>query len=240
MGKVIAQALDVTPTDDGGSLRFDPDAMRQPGQRSLLILRQFADLLFSQAVLGSCAYAEVVLAPPPYVPFSEQLTAAIDTFTIAHEYGHVILGHRGVHEDAAGSYDQELAADTLGFRIATAAWNGHLWSYLGASALFSGYDAILRASNTFVTGAIEIAPSSTHPAGTARRAPLSAELPNGSMEVVLGDAIEYALERMTSFLLRAFSKAHRDGFPQSGYRPSSEIEKMAAFEAFLDTGLAPD
>jgi hypothetical protein len=240
LGKVIAQALDVTGTDDGGSLRFDPDAMRQPGQRSLLILRQFADLLFSQVVLGSCAYAEVVPVPPPYVPFSEQLTSAIDTFTLAHEYGHVILGHCGVHEDGAGSYEQELAADTSGFQIATAAWKGHLWSYLGASALFSGYDAILRASNTFLTGSMEAGPSSTHPAGTARRAALSAELPRGSTEIGLGDAIEYALERMTTFLLRAFGKAHRDGFPPAGYRPSSEIEKMAALDAFLNTGFAPD
>lgn len=240
LGKVIAQALDVTRTDDGGSLRFDPNAMRQPGQRSLLILRQFADLLFSQTVLGSCAYAEVVLAPPPYLPFSEQLTSAIDTFTLAHEYGHVILGHRGVHQDGADSYEQELAADTLGFQISTAAWNGRLWSYLGASALFTGYDAILRASNTFLTGETETQPSSTHPSGTARRAALSPELPPGSMEVVLSDAIEHTLERMTTFLLRAFGKAHRDGFPPAGYRPSSEIEKISAFEAFLNAGLAPD
>ena len=240
LGKVITQAVDITATDDGGGLRFDPYAMLQPGPRSLLIVQQLADLLFSHVVLGSCAYAEVVPAPPPYEPFAEQLTAAIDTFTLAHEYGHVILGHRGVHQDGAGSYKQELAADALGFKIATAAWNGTLWSYLGASALFTGYDTILRASNAFLTGAKETAPSSTHPAGTARRAALSAELPAGSMEVVLSDAGEYALERMTTFLLRAFRKAYRDGFPPAGYRPASETEKTAALDAFLNEGLAPD
>ena len=234
LARVIAQAMDAQVGDD--SLRFDPLALTKDPERSILILRQFADILFSQAVLGTCALTEATGVPAPYEPFARQLTSAIDTFTLAHEYGHVILGHSGGHQ----SREQEAAADKVGFDIVTAAWNGQLWAYLGASALFSGYDAILRATNTFLTGELETEMSPTHPSGTERRRALSAELPRQSMEVVLSDGIEQALERMTTFLLRAFRKAHRDGFPPAGYRPSSEIEKMAAFDAFFTTGLAPD
>jgi hypothetical protein len=236
LARVIAQAMDAQFSDDGGSLRFDPLALPKNPERSIVILRQFADILFSQAVLGTCALTEATDVPPPYQPFARQLTSAIDTFTLAHEYGHVILGHGGGHQ----SHEEEVAADKVGFDIATAAWEGKLWAYLGASALFSGYDAILRATNTFLTGKLEDEQSPTHPSGTQRRRALSAELPPHSMEVALSDGIEQALERMTTFLLRAFRKAQLEGFPPAGYRPSSEIEKAAAFDAFFTAGLLPD
>ena len=238
LGQTAAQAIDAKLREDGGAFSVDEQTMfRVPGY-FLTLARQWADLLFSQAVLGTCAYAQVVQVSPQHVPFAERLKLAIDTFALAHEYGHVILGHADLCDSKPDqAHAREFAADAVGFRICVAA-GGSLWACLGANAFFLGTEAVELASSVFLTGASPCEPSPTHPSPAARRRaitqhPDSAD--DNANKVVR--SIDEMLGKLTEYILPAFAEARRQGFPGTGYRPD-EYAKYAAFEAFWRAGVA--
>jgi hypothetical protein len=243
LGKAAAQAIDAKPGEDGGSLMFDPNRIYREPDYCLALERQWADLLFSQAVLGTCSYAEVARVSQEHAPFADQFKEAIDTFILAHEYGHVILGHTDLYGTGQPvepeiAHAQEFAADGVGFEIC-AAWGGSLWACLGASVFFFGSEAGDLAANVFLTGDSRGKPSPTHPSPTSRRRATMERLKEAD-----GDALQIsryiyeALGRMTTFVLPAFAEAFRQGFPEAGYRPADEYAKAAAFEAFWRTCVA--
>ncbi|HXH37719.1 MAG TPA: hypothetical protein VNN08_03750 [Thermoanaerobaculia bacterium] len=244
LGKLAAQAIDAKLSGSGSSLLFHatpPPIIDHIGRHSQILL-QFYDFLFSQAVLGTSVYIDIVPLPPQNAPVANQLIDSIDTFVLAHEYGHVILGHTGVHGSGKSGHEQELEADALGLDLCTAAWNGELWAYSGASVFLSGLDVVDRAAATFLTGSPEPKPSASHPAAAERRAALSAVLrraadPNvceGAMR--MADAIDWALHQMTELARPGFEKAYRKGYPHAGFRPRDEYEKRASLYAFMAEG----
>lgn len=237
LGKTAGQAIDAKLSADGGSLLIDAERLYRQHGYDWALLRQWADLLFSQAVLGTCVYCEMVQVAPEHAPFAEQLKEAIDTFTLAHEYGHVILGHTDLYGSGRSlepkdAHAQEFAADRVAFEICTA-WGGSLWSCLGGSVFFYGREGGELAANVFLTGESRGEPSPTHPSSAARRrAIVQLSEAADSKSVRISHDIYEALGKMTAYLLPAFAQAHRQGFPEAGYRPAHEYDKMAVFEAF--------
>lgn len=243
LGKTVAQAIDAKQSADGGSLQFDPGRLyRQPGY-DWALLRQWADLLFSQAVLGTCVYAEPVQVAGEHAPFADQLKEAIDTFTLAHEYGHVILRHTDLLESGRSlepteAHAQEFAADEVAFEICTA-WGGSLWACLGASVFFYGSEGATLAANVLLTGDTQAAPSPTHPRPAARRRAIIERSETADAQAVRVSLDIYeALGKLTGFLLPAFAEAHGQGFPEAGYRPTDEYAKTAVFEVFWQAARA--
>lgn len=243
LGRTAGQAIDARPGSDGASLTFNPQRLYRERGYDRALIRQWADLLFSQTILGTCAYCEMVQVAPEHAPFADQLREAIDTFILAHEYGHVILGHTDLYGSGRSlepeeAHAQEFAADGVAFAICKA-WGGSLWACLGASVFFYGREGADLAANVFLTGEARGSASSTHPAAAARRRTIMqvSETVDANAVRVSRDIYE-ALGKMTGYLLPAFAEAHRQGFPEAGYRPASEYEKAAAFETFWRAGIA--
>jgi hypothetical protein len=239
LGQTVAQAIDAKWGEDGRSLLVDENTMfRVPGY-FFALARQWADLLFSQAVLGTCVYVEIVRVSPQHAPFAEQLKQAIDTFALAHEYGHVILGHADLCDSKPDeAHGREFAADAVGFKICVAS-GGALWACLGASAFFLGSEAVELASNVFLTGASHCEPSPTHPSPAARRRAITQQSDSGNGNPnKVAHSIYETLGKLTGYVLPAFAEARRQGFPETGYRPADEYAKLAAFETFWRAGVA--
>lgn len=236
LGWIAAQALNAT--EDEKAYELDPGAIHRVPGCFLALARQWADLLFCQAVLETCVYTEIVRVAPQHAAFAERLTQAVDTFALAHEYGHVILGHvdiPGVGRalDPQAAHAQEFAADAVGLEICTAAWGDPWWACLGACAFFFGGEAVELATNSFRTGTPQGGASPSHPSSAARRRAITERL------VAAGDgpnrvskAMYDALGQLTGFSLPAFAEAYRAGVPESGYRPPDEYAKQAVFRAF--------
>jgi hypothetical protein len=238
LARITAQAVNADDRSGSVQLLRTPAAIAGHLERHAQILFQFADLLFSQAVLGTSSYALVYKVPSQSVWFADRLIDAVEFFVLAHEYGHIILNHADVH-GSADSHDEEFAADEVALRICLTAWEGELWAYAGAALFLCGLDAVETSVATFLQGVPHRDPSSTHPPPLARLAALAKTTQRSSdphafeRALQMAGAMECALERMTAFLLPAFAKAHRLGYPPAHYRPGSEREKQAALEAFM-------
>lgn len=251
LAKVAGQALDARISADTSlPVALAPAAIGSRIVRHPGIVVQFVDLLFSQAVLGTCAFAGVYQVAREHMPFVDRLTEVIQTFLLAHEYGHVILGHTDVHRarEATASrpgHADEFNADRVALDICAQAWGGLLWAYAGASLFLSGVDVVTRASAVFLTGKPEVERSPSHPTPGERRAALWAVLQRVAGRDVnerssrLADTMHGALGRLGELTLPAFARAHQQGYPEPGFRPRNEYEKRAALYAFIHEGLGP-
>jgi hypothetical protein len=240
---IAVQAIDAKFGDGHTSLTFrGPEGIAEHVARRPGILVQFTDLAFSQAVLGSCLFADAIHLPPEYHELGQTLTDAVLTFALAHEYGHVILGHTDLprlRQTREQSHELELAADRVGFELASAAPDVGHWAWLGANLLLNGVDVLTRAASMFSTGHDDVTLSETHPSPRDRAVNLSALAPRLVSATMaphiarMSAAIDFALGRFWQFSRPSFEAGHAAGYPPAGYRPASEYEKQAALRAFM-------
>jgi hypothetical protein len=112
-------------------------------------------LIFSQVVLGTAEFAyntEIELDPAVWKRSQQQIRPIFDAFLVAHEYGHIMLGHYKGRPVAgrAASYERELAADAYAFRLMLAAFKGEpMHVYVRASSLLLGMTLIERGYGLF-------------------------------------------------------------------------------------------
>jgi hypothetical protein len=120
------------------------------------VLLEFADLVVSQTFLGTCQYID-----PRQLPYGfhlektrDRLQDAVDTFILAHEYGHVILGHPAIARPASDAerYQHEFEADELGFRLTLAVMDDPKWAYGGAILFLTGIDVVESAAAVIKRG----------------------------------------------------------------------------------------
>ena len=240
---IAVQAIDARFGEGHASLTFrSPEGIAEHVARRPGILVQFADLAFSHAVLGSCLFTDPIHLPPEYHELGQSLTDVVLTFALAHEYGHVILGHTDLprlRQTREKSHELELAADRVGFELASAAAGVGDWAWLGANLFLNGVDVLTRAASMFRTGHDEVTSSDTHPSPHDRAAHLAALAP-GLVSATMAPhiermsaAIDVALARFWQFSRPSFEAGYAAGYPPAGYRPTSEYEKQAALHAFM-------
>jgi hypothetical protein len=243
---IAVQAIDGRVSADGTSITFrGPEGIGAHVATRPGVLLQFADLAFSSAVLGTCLFSQTVPMPPEYRGLADLLTDALLTFVLAHEYGHVILGHTDLpqrREQQQEPHQLEFAADCVGFELAAAAPDVSHWAYVGASLFMSGVDVLTRAALLFRTGSDDGPPSVTHPPPADRASRLEALVP-GCVSAAMAPhvsrmaaAIDFALQQMWRFARPAFAAGHAEGVPPAGYRPADEYEKQAALQSFMSAG----
>jgi hypothetical protein len=241
---VAAQALDVRSTADGRSMQFlgltaaVNHIARIPG-----IVVQFIDLLFSQAVLGTSNFVAMYPPPPPNAPWRDRFMDAMDVFVLAHEYGHVILGHTDmprVHDrqDPIPVQQLEFDADRVAFDITSAACYGPVFAAVGSTLFLTASDIVARARASYDSGVDALEASPSHPSGAQRRAALRPMLHDkfateSEFADRLSDTVDAILQRFWAFAQPAFERARRGGYPPPGYQPRDESEKMAALHAFI-------
>lgn len=168
---------------------------------------------------------------------------AMDVFVLAHEYGHVILGHTDmprVHDrnDPIPAQQLEIDADRIAFDVASVACYGAVFAAVGSTLFLTASDIVGRASGTYISGIDTIEASPSHPSGAQRRAALRSLLhekyPAGSeFADQLSDTADAILQQFWAFARPAFERAHRGGYPPPGYQPRGEAEKMATLHAFI-------
>jgi hypothetical protein len=248
LAKIAVQAIDARFNDNDALVFLGPGGITANVARRPAILGQFADLMFSQAVLGSCMFVDAYDVAPEHLPLSESFSEDIDIFVLAHEYGHVVLGHADLprlREDAAQAHRLELEADRVGLELAATAIGARHWAFAGASLFLAGVETVLRATSTFLIGRDEVPASPTHPSPAERRARLTELLPAGADPRMvtpmlrMTETMATSLDRLWAFQRPAFERGHQHGYPPAGYRPGDEYEKRAALQSFMMTGLGP-
>jgi hypothetical protein len=204
----------------------------------------FIDLVFSQVVIGSAVYAEnnlVGLDPKVWKRSHSTIKPVFDAFLLAHEYGHVKLGHQQdrLATEAAINHEHELAADAYGFRLMLRAFNDPALVYCAVSSLLCGMQLFEHGYEL-----LEHEPwtSKTHPPAAVRRA----RLLQAALELMPGPELEKAISwikmvedetlRLWLPLEKPLLKA-REIWPKS-WIPDNPEHKRAAIGRFL--GLIAD
>lgn len=228
---VAVQALDLRFTDDGRALHVNaPDALAghlaaRPG-----VIVQFADMVFSQATLGTCLLSGVYPLAVEYKGLGEAFANAIETFVLAHEYGHLVLGHidlPAVRGESADPHTLEFEADRIGLAIAAEAVGAGHWALVGSAIFLIAVETLGRATSTFVSGLESVPVSDTHPDPRARLGRLVAALPAfvdprlAPFIERLVESIALAYERLWAFCRPAFERGHREGYPPADFSPAA-------------------
>ena len=247
---IVVQAIDLHFSDEGGSLLFNtPEAFGEHIATHPGVIIQFADLVFSQAVLKTCLLSGIYPLPARYQALANEFTDYIQTFVLAHESGHLVLGHVDLPSARRSSmqpHELEFDADRVGLAIAAAAIGARYWAFVAGAIFMMAVEVISRASATFINGNDEVAASATHPPPSARLERLATLLQDGvdpRMVVHMGrmvDTIAEALDRLWRFCRPAFERAHREKYPPADFFPRDELEQRAALQAFMATGLSTD
>lgn len=173
--RAVSQCLtDLGPTDAGArSLERGRDRIRHRIANEPALVVRFVDLLLSTHLLGGPARARPYRAEGGTGMFAEHLTVAIETFALAHEYGHVQLGHLtgqapsdGAAEPVTWSWRLERDADDAGLRLCALALfeepARRSFALAGAVGFFACMDVIERAKPLIFAGPPPHGPAS-HP-----------------------------------------------------------------------------
>jgi len=238
---IAAQVLNAQLADDGESL----DVLPYPaigahiaGHPALLL--EFIDLLFSQAVIGTCDYVAAYTVPEENANWAGRVKDAMDVFVLAHEYGHVALGHVDLPGVRAGgdpgqSRAFEFAADRFSLEATTAACG--VWTIVGATLLLTALDLIECATATLAAGVDAVEESPTHPTAEQRKAALRAIVQDkyaalGEFALPICDTLCDIFGRLWAYVRPAFEHAHATGIPPRGFTPLDPLQKNWALEQF--------
>jgi hypothetical protein len=146
---------------------------------------RFHELLFAYVIRGNPAKAQPWLLPAKFGGFQELLLTACEMFILAHEYGHIVLGHT----DAAGtpeanswtdltiqmvnrSIDREIQADAWAaplILVGLSAGGNVPYAFAGIEIFFQAAEMIERAVSILNNGIEGGADELTHPRAGDRR-----------------------------------------------------------------------
>jgi len=194
ISKVIARAMPVTNKEKKAiSFSNQPEDIKKTIEQNKIILERFKDLVVSYLMKGRPSRAKQYHLENPYGYLSDNLRDGMETFVLAHEYGHIFLGHLNNTETTATalaeenakkiifSWNQELEADTFAITMTLAAMQNKGWdiplSYWGGELLFSSFEIIEKSlailkyghDDFYWSGGVKGGSVGTHPPGETRR-----------------------------------------------------------------------
>jgi hypothetical protein len=131
-----------------------------------ILVRRLVDLVLTYVIEGHPYAAEQYSAGESYVGLSLAWFQTFVTFILAHEFGHVRLGHLTKPPGTSAERRQrEFDADRFGLAITLAAFPQlERLAYSGAGAIFLGFDLLFRAFASFYDHEYDDTGSETHPA----------------------------------------------------------------------------
>jgi hypothetical protein len=223
LARVVAMSLTVrTPLGARGPV-FDKRAVLEHIVAHPGILLDFVDLVFCQTYLGTCQYATKRLLPKGFglEEIHSRLRDAVDTFVLAHEYGHVILEHLRTQRPATVDvrHRYEFEADEVGMQIMLAAFDPQ-WAYAGPVLFLTGNAIVTLAEAVRNSGLAQVPNSDTHPSPPERLSKVAGQFSRSVAQSPAQGAIEFAqmvkwlLADLWSWLQFAFEQAHQHGYTQ--------------------------
>lgn len=192
---------------------FPSDSLHEGGVGAAIRLRlamdpsiaiRFSRLLYEWSVQGM-PYPHASAMGTLETEFGTALQNSMKAFTIAHEYGHIVLGHyRGQGEVAMGAQGvgldpsvKELQADDVAFRILQKMHRDEPSSTLewaGAAAYFVSTEILSRTLGILKYGDEDtVEPSKTHPQPERRWGVLKGEIEELDLPVRQAATVETAL-----------------------------------------------
>lgn len=164
--KVIVQAL---PAYDPTFTNFQmySDKINEEINKNPEIAKRFEELIIAFITSGRATLAPQYVLHPKFYDLLSHLCQAMETFVVAHEYSHILLGHvdnlrysnskPNNLKDIMFSWEDESNADGLGVPLMieglrTVGYQSENVSYCGAESYFSGYEILERAKCLIQTG----------------------------------------------------------------------------------------
>jgi hypothetical protein len=236
MCKAIAATF---PSLDSGkegrvTVSTDIEKMRQNLRSNGIIAQRFFDALVSYIVKGHPHNAEPYIPSGSVMALSDTLRESMETFVLAHEYGHVVAGHLGPAvprramvanvgvETISTDWQQEFEADVIGLEtmLAVRMKKGFdlSLSFWGADAFFGCIDVVEKTVSVLLYGEERPNISDTHPPTSHRRLLLRAVLAKTLEENVargplqLANIVETIINDLWLRVRPALVKMHEDGF----------------------------
>lgn len=224
LARVAALSLTVRRGSSASGVVFDKEAVLEHIAAHPGILLDFADLLICQTYLGTCQYTDKRELPKGFglEDTHKRLCDAADAFVLAHEYGHVILGHARTSASASDAdlRDWETQADELALQITLAAFDDPKWAYAGAILFFMGIAVVDLADAVMRTGGLKVMGVPSHPSPPERLAKaastLSASIAPQKAQTAneLAQMIRWLYADLWRGLQFAFEEAHGHGHTQ--------------------------
>jgi hypothetical protein len=222
MARVVTLSLTVRHWFGTRGVELDKQAVLRHIAAHPGILLDFADLISSQTFLGTCQYTDKRLLPVGFglEETHANLCDAADTFILAHEYAHVILGHPGLDTPASDAiqHQRELDADELALQITLVAFDNPKWAYAGAVLFLTGIAILDIAGATLQTGIPRVMNTPSHPSPPERLTALDANLFRLAKPEAVGaarelsQAMKWLLMDLWKWLQPAFEAAHQNGY----------------------------
>lgn len=185
----ITESLEPFAHAGGVHMRFgSPRALAEKLAANPVLVHRFVLLFAALLGKGDIFLTEAIRTPPDRRLFIDNLTAAMELFVLAHEYGHCSLGHLDVGpakrlapiadgvEPIAPLKADEFEADTFGMRVAIMAMNerscDYVYSYGAIEAFFAGLGVAERVKGLLAGETSRSLVPDTHPTADERIAAL--------------------------------------------------------------------
>ncbi len=234
LAKAISRCF-VFQGDEDGRLAFSTkfEDCREELNANPEIMRRFAEVMFAYLVAGNPLAAPSYLPEERYIHLSDMLRTSMETFVLAHEYGHVVCGHLNSEktkgqmlgtaevEEFKTNWNQEFEADVKGLELMLAVRGKQGFdlslNFWGADLFFACIDMLERAVGILSCGDPKVGLSATHPPTPLRRESLRQVLRNSlSAEDVkaplqLSDTLAQVSDTIWSRLEPILYRMHKDG-----------------------------
>lgn len=245
MCKAVAMVFPGRETEgrDGISFSTDWDDVSETLNTNPEIGARFFDALAAYLVAGHPHAAKPYLASRSVTFLSSVLRDSMETFVVAHEFGHVVAGHLGpavsrkmmiadVDVDTISTdWIQEFEADAIGLEAMLAVRIQHGYdlslSFWGADAFFGCIDVVEKALSILLFGEEKPWQADTHPPTTMRRDMmrliLSRSLEGKNEEaaeaaIALAGIVEKVIDHLWGLSRPAFLRMHHAGIrPTAGW-----------------------
>lgn len=258
ISKIVVQMLPIEVTDKGQQFSTRKEDILEHIENTPEVKLRFFDLMLACLITGEPPKARQYFPPLHLGTFLHMVRISFETFVVAHEYSHSVLGHlddKNIHLSANlepidefelkqifHSWEDEIHADMYGAGLTLAIMRKKGFdlytSMLGVIVCTCSFDLFDQIESLRSGKPDEIHMSKTHPPGFLRKEMLLQQYFDG-MDVELFETIDQALDHLWNDFILFFQKLKgliEDHFKLSVYDVPFQITQNVMYRMFEDSG----